>query len=200
MTIKSSPDDYRIPKDGTDDARIYNGGTFPKADKILRKAGRLLVTDGQSSNTARLTAIADDIKYVGVGWMPVGGLSPIESKAMAVFFNSTAGRLQLMSNASRKLEFPMYRPAAIYLVHVPNTQNRGICEVLSECWKHTKDMLVPQFREGECEVRRLWDEAVAKAMGWDAAELAHLRNLLHYEPHVRGLGYNQYADEPDGSK
>ena len=54
---------------------------------------------------------------------------------------------------------------------------------------------MPQFRDGECEVRRLWDEAVAEAMGWDAAELARLRLLLHQEPHVRGLGYEQYADE-----
>ena len=56
-------------------------------------------------------------------------------------------------------------------------------------------MMVPQFRDGECEVRRLWDEAVAEAMDWDAEYLAHLRHLLHNEPHVRGLGYNQYADE-----
>ena len=40
-------------------------------------------------------------------------------------------------------------------------------------------------------------EAVADAMGWDADELARLRNLLHQEPHVRGLGYNQYGDELD---
>ena len=56
-------------------------------------------------------------------------------------------------------------------------------------------MVVPQFRDGECEVRRLWDEAVAEAMGWDADELARLRLLLHQEPHVRGLAYGQYADE-----
>ena len=56
-------------------------------------------------------------------------------------------------------------------------------------------MVVPQFRDGECEVRRLWDEAVAEAMGWDADELTRLRLLLHQEPHVRGLGYGQYADE-----
>ena len=67
--------------------------------------------------------------------------------------------------------------------------------ILVDCWERTKDMVVPQFRDGECEVRRLWDEAVAQAMGWDPDELARLRNLLHQEPHVRGLGYNQYGDE-----
>ena len=56
-------------------------------------------------------------------------------------------------------------------------------------------MEVPQFRDGDCEVRRLWDEAVAEAMNWDPEELVRLRELLSNEPHVRGLGYNQYADE-----
>ena len=46
-------------------------------------------------------------------------------------------------------------------------------------------------------MRRLWDEAVAEALGWDAAELSRLRRLLHKEPHVRGLGYGQYGDEVD---
>ena len=58
-------------------------------------------------------------------------------------------------------------------------------------------MEVPNFRDSECEVRRLWDEAVAEAMGWDVVELARLRDLLHQEPHVRGLGYGQYADAPE---
>ena len=57
--------------------------------------------------------------------------------------------------------------------------------------------MVQQYRDGECDVRRQWDEAVAEAMDWDAEELAYLRDLLNNEPHVRGLGYNQYADMED---
>ena len=45
-------------------------------------------------------------------------------------------------------------------------------------------MEVPQFRDGECEVRRLWDEAVAEAMGWDAEELACQRELLQHASHT----------------
>ena len=44
-------------------------------------------------------------------------------------------------------------------------------------------------------MRILWDQAVAEAMGWDPEQLARLRELLSNEPHVRGPGYNQYADE-----
>ena len=127
--------------------------------------------------------------------MPVTGFSPEESKAIAVFLNSTIGRIQIMSNAGRTLEFPMYRPATYANIRIPDIKSARIRDILADCWERTKEMHVPQFRDGECEVRRLWDEAVAEAMGWDADELARLRNLLHNEPHVRGLGYNQYADE-----
>ena len=71
-------------------------------------------------------------------------------------------------------------------------------QILADCWERTKDMVVPQFRDGECEVRQLWDAAVAEAMGWDVEELTRLRLLLHREPHVSGLGYNQYRDEVGG--
>lgn len=193
--IKSAPDERRIPKVLDDDLRIANGGTYPAADRILEKGGYLLVTDGQRNSTARLTATASDKEYVGISWMPVAGISPEQAKALAVFLNSTAGRLQIMSNSSRTLEFASYMPAAIKAVSVPDVNCSRIRKTLFHCWKRTKDMLVPQFRDGECDVRRLWDEAVADALDWDPQELRRLRLLLHKEPHVRGLGYNQYADE-----
>ena len=195
LRIESAPDEHRIPKIRDETGRRANGGTYPESDKILAKAGYLMVTDGQRTSTARLTATAGDEKYVGVGWMSVTGLSVAEAKAIAVFFNSTPGRLQLMSNASRTLEFPMFRPAVIGRVYVPDIKDTRIRQILADCWAHTKEMEVPQFRDGECEVRRLWDEAVALAMGWDAQELERLRLLLHNEPHVRGLGVNEYDDE-----
>ena len=188
--IRAVPDRYYKPQDPASE-RCLRGVMNLKA-----RAGHLLITDGQRNATARLTAVASDSKYVGVGWMPVTGFSPVESKAIAVFLNSTVGRIRTMSNASRTLEFPMYRPATYANVRIPNIKDAHRRDILADCWEHTKEMQVPQFRDGECEVRRLWDEAVAEAMGWDADELARLRNQLHNEPHVRGLGYNQYADEP----
>ena len=162
---------------------------------LKKKAGHLLVSDGQCNATGRLTAVASDTRYVGVGWMPVVGYSTEESKAITIFLNSTPGRLQLMRNAGRKIEFPMYRPVGYANIRIPDIKNDRIRQMLADCWERTKDMIVPQYRDGECEVRRLWDEAVAEALGWDAADLTRLRLLLHREPHVRGLGYGQYADE-----
>lgn len=195
VTIQSKPDRYWIPINRDEEMLRLNGGTYPEADKLLKKAGHLLVTAGQDNSTARVTATASDNEYVGNGWMPVTGLSPEAAKAMAVFINSTVGRLQLMRNQGLKITFPTYRPAGIEKIKVPDTQDDCIRGILSACWERTKDMKVSQFRDGECDVRRLWDEAVAEAMGWDASELTRLRLLLHQEPHVRGLGYGQYADE-----
>ena len=156
-----------------------------------------LITAGQDNSTARLTATASETKYLGQTWFPVVGLSPDEAKATAVFANSTPGRLQIMRGPGKKLTFPSYSPRATNNLRVPDIKDERIRQTLADCWERTKDMAVPQFREGECEVRHLWDEAVAEAMGWDYKELAHLRHLLHSEPHVRGLGYGQYPDEAD---
>lgn len=186
-TIKSTPDEYWTP---TND----NQSHINAAHNLLRQAGHLLITDGQRS-TARLSAVAGAEKYVGGGWLTVTGLNEAESKAVAVFINSTPGRLQLLRNLSRTLDFPMYRPAGVSNIKIPDFKDDDVRRTLVDCWERTKDVVVPQFRDGECEVRRLWDEAVAEAMHWDPDELSRLRHLLHREPHVSGLGYNQYADE-----
>ncbi len=188
LSIKAKPNEYWIPKVGAQS----------ETDKMLEKAGHLLITAGQGNSSARVTATADSEKYVGNGWMPVTGFSEEEAKAVAVFVNSTVGRLQVMRNPGRNLEFPQYSVAEAENLRIPDVKDERILQILAACWERTRDMLVPQFRDGECEVRRLWDEAVADAMGWDTAELGRLRRLLHREPHVRGLGYNQYADAPEG--
>ena len=189
--IRAMPDSHYQPQNPASEKCLQG------VNNLKARAGHLLITDGQRNTTARLTAVGSDTKYVGVGWMPVAGFSPEESKGIAVFLNSTPGRLQLMRNAGRTLDFPMYRPAAYTGIRIPDIQDVRVRGILADCWEHTMDMTVPQFRDGECEVRRLWDEAVAEAMGWDADELARLRELLNNEPHVRGLGYSQYADEVD---
>ena len=191
--IESQPDEYWIPKNRDESIRQANGGTYPAADRILQKAGHLLITAGQNNSTARLTATAADEMYIGNGWMPVTGLTPPQAKALAVFLNSTPGRLQLMRNQGRTLVFPIYSAAEAARLRIPDLQDPRIRQILAECWEQTRQQPVPQFREGECEVRRQWDAAVAEALGYDETHLTRLRHLLHREPHVRGLGYGQYG-------
>ena len=196
-TIQSVPDEYWIPKIRDERAFKLNDGIYPQVEQITQKAGYLLITAGQRTNTARLTATASDQKYTGNGWMPVTGLSLQEAKAVAVYVNSTVGRLQLMRTPGKTLDFPTYSVAEAENIKIPDVKDGRIRQILAACWERTKNMEVPQYRDGECEVRRLWDEAVGNALGWDDQEITHLRDLLNKEPHVRGLGYNQYADEAE---
>jgi len=100
-----------------------------------------------------------------------------------------------MRNPGRKLAFPAYSAKEARNINIPNRKDERIRSTRADCWKRTRDSSVPQVRDGDCRVRALWDEAVAEAMNWDAEQLASQRYLLSREPHVRGLGYNQYADE-----
>lgn len=188
--IESRPNSHWVPVNRS--ANQAANGMKRSAEPILRKAGFLLIASSQNAKSARLTAVGSDSPYVANGWLPVRGVTPIEAKALAVFINSTPGRLQLMRNAGRTLGWPQYRPKGIGSLRLPDVKDERILGVLSDCWERTKYMEVPQFGEGECEVRRLWDEAVAEAMGWDPEELSRLRHLLHREPHVCGIGYGQY--------
>ena len=183
LTIASTADEHRV---------LPRGLPLPN---ILSKAAHLLVTAGQRTNTARLTAVASKVKHLGGnGWLPIPEADLEESKALAICLNSTPGRLQLMGHVGRSIEFPQYRPAGIRQIHIPDVRDDRVRRILADCWELTKDEVVPQFREGECEVRQLWDDAVAEAMGWDPDELSRLRHLLHREPHVRGLGYHQFGE------
>ena len=197
--IQAVPDQFFVStKQSTIDGPYAGGGhdgrNGYRIENFRQNAGHLLVTDGQDTSTARLTAVASDAKYIGVGWMPVPVITFRQAKAVAVFLNSTAGRLQLMQNPGKKLAFPRYRPGAYENIRIPDLADEKTISALADCWGQTRDMVVPQFRDGECDVRRLWDEAVAGAMGWDPDWLFGLRQLLHHEPHVRGLGREQYGE------
>ena len=161
--IRSNPDEYWVPKDQSSKVGFLPDGTHPKTDKILKKAGYLLITAGQDTGTGRLTAVASAEKYVGNGWIPVTGLSVHQAAAISVFINSTAGRLQIMRNPGKKINFPYYSAEATKNIRVPDPTNHAMSRILAECWEQTKDMNVPQFREGDCKVREQWDEAVAEA-------------------------------------
>ena len=169
----------------------------PGRPPILEKAGHLLVSMGHGLSTARLTAVASDERYVGQGWMPVTGIAPTPSKAAAVFLNSTPGRLLILRCPGKKLRFPFYNPAVWRDLPIPDLADDHIRDTLAACWEATRNIEVPQFRDGYGGVRRQWDEAVAEALGWDAARLAELGRILADEPYVRGLAYGEYADAAD---
>lgn len=158
-------------------------------DNLLTKAGRLLIANTQNVSSGRLAAVAFASPVVGYAWTPVRDVLPRDGAALAVWINSTVGRILLRKCASRSTHWPMYQPAAIKALVAPNTAGacwREMRTVLLDAYSATKDMTVPQYREPDAEVRRIWDEAVAKIAGISLQTIWEWRRLLDAEPFVTG--------------
>ena len=139
-TIQSQPDGWWIRKKMDE----------KETERIVSKSGHLLISEGQDNEAARLVAVADDEKYFGYAYLTVKELTADQAKALAVFLNSTAGRLQIMRNAGRKLAYPLYRPASIKNIRVPDmVGDAEVCRLLKACWEETRNIRVPQYRDGD---------------------------------------------------
>ncbi len=168
---------------------VWQGDGTPP---ILSKSGHLFVTLGQYMSSARLTALATAEALVGRGWMPVTGATRQQAKALAVFINSTVGRLLLMRMGGQFLHYPSYKVEAVNRLPVPDITDDGISTSLAECWEETRSETVPPNSDGYTDVRRRWDAAVCNTLGWASDDVTQMGELLSREPRVRGVAYGQW--------
>ena len=132
-----------------------------------KQTGHLLIAAGLRTNTARLLAMVGKETYVGNGWIPVTNFALTEAQAAAVCINSTLGAPATHEFTCQDSQHPSYSAKLGASFKQSNLKDRRICSILTTCWKRTRRMEVPLYRDGECDVRRLWDEAMAEAMDWD---------------------------------
>ena len=164
-------------------------------DMLTAKAGRLLVANTQRTNTARLVAAVFPSPVVGYAWTPVQGVKNQDAQALAVWINSTVGYILLRKYASRTIDWPMYQPAAIKQLVVPNTASRlwpRVREPLLDAYSTTKDMVVPQYRTPDDEVRRVWDRAAAQVADVPERAVNSWRQMMGVEPFMRRGVNSQY--------
>ena len=164
------------------------GGDAP----ILAKAGHLFVTTGQYMQATRLTALATEKPYVGRGWRPVTGATPQQAQGLAVFINSTVGRMLLMRLGGSILHYPVYNTTASNLLPIPDINDHMRMQPLVDCWEATRREVVPKYRAGYTDVRRRWDAAVCTALGWDIDKITELGEMLAREPRIRGVAHGQW--------
>lgn len=156
---------------------------------LTEKASYLLITNTQNSSSAKLNSVAVNKRVVGYTWTPVQMISKEEAEAIAVWNNSTMGRIAMRKLGSRSLTWPMYQPQAISQLVVPDLSGgsgeaakRRLCDAFAL----TKNELVPQYRQGILGVREIQDDAVAEATGLDRSWIRDCANLLSEEPTIRG--------------
>ena len=158
-------------------------------ENLKNKLGHLLITNSQDSGSARLTAFASEEPLAGYTWTPVNNVSFEEAKALVVWLNSTPGRISMRSVLSRKLTWPMWQPAALMKVVIPNVLSaKGLRprEILCEGFEKLKSMELDQYRVGYTEVRQEIDKLVSSATHLPLEQLIDWGNRLAEEPTISG--------------
>ncbi len=128
-------------------------------------AAHLMLCTGQNLESARVGAVVCTKRTIGMVWKPVQGVDMELAKAWAVWLNSTLGRIELFKHRGGKgLGWPNWNPKGLSQVIVPCPKKTKVINRLVEAWENTKDIDVPQYREGYTEVRQEWDRAVCEAI------------------------------------
>ena len=199
-TEEGSPGAFEIFKSKSEDAQHRIEGIpdeiwiAKQGDPILterhfdRMGGHLLVSAGQRMESGRLSALYSKRQRVGNGWMPVSGTGRDYAKALAVWLNSTPGRIAIMGGRGRTLGFPNYSANHAAGLPVPSKNAIGAIEGLSATYEKTKHAQIGQFREGSGKARIDWDDAVVEhVLGVAWKDRIHtLREDLDRDPYVRG--------------
>ena len=154
-------------------------------DRLRDKAGHLLISCSQNSQTGRLTSVALETKAVGSLWTPIQ-CDLISATRLSVWFNSVVGRILLRNRLSRAVTWPAFKPEAIKNLYIPSRLTPEGESALDDAWERTKNREVGIYREGAGEVHRIWDRAVSVVLGMDYVELEQMRDLLDQEPTVCG--------------
>lgn len=166
-------------------------------ENLTKKSGNLLITNTQDSSSGRLMSFASDEALVGYTWTPVQNVNLEEARALAIWLNSTLGRIAMRRVISRKLTWPMWQPAALMKVTVPNI--RGVegekqREILCEGFEELRTMDLEKFRDGYTPVRKRIDEFVSEATNLPMERLADWGNRLAVEPTINGNKISEILD------
>lgn len=154
---------------------------------LTKKASHLLISNSQNSGSARLNSVVINEMAVGYTWTPVQTVSREEAQAIAVWCNSTLGRIVMCKLGSRSLTWPMYQPQAIFQMVVPDLTSgdgEAVKHKLREAYRLTKDLEVSQYRDGPTYVREIWDDAVSDATGLDREWIRECAHFLSEEPTI----------------
>lgn len=177
--IEGIPDETWIAKQGNPEQ------TEQYFDRL---GGHVLVSAGQNMESGRLCALYSNHRRVGNAWMPVSDTGTKYAKALAVWLNSTPGRIVLMGGRGRTLGYPNYSAMHAGTLPVPTKCAEFAIDGLAETYEQTKHEQIGQFRAGSCRVRVAWDKAVVEyVLGEEWKDrIDALRADLDSDPYVQG--------------
>lgn len=155
-------------------------------EKQQREYGaHLLLCTGQNLQSGNLLAVATEERLVGMRWKPVQGIEVEHAKAIAVWINSTMGRIQMMTvKGGDVIDYPEWQPMGLKEVRIPRPDEQGI-KKLAAAFDATCTVEVPRYDKGYTEIRQQWDRAVCAAINSaELDEVGQWAEMLHREPVV----------------
>lgn len=155
---------------------------------LKKKRGHLLITNTQDSVSARLMAFASPTRIVGYTWTPIPHVSKGEAEALAVWLNSSLGRIAMRRVLSTKLTFPTWQPGALLNVIVPDLRGKNgeqRVDSLRKAFNKLRRKEISQYREGYTPIRQDIDSEVAKSLNLSSDMIQDIGKRLAHEPTMR---------------
>ena len=162
------------------------GRRLKSSDQLWQRAGRLLIAERLRLNTARVAAMCTDAPVLSNVWWPVKSDSYVWDRAIAVWLNSSAGLLTLLSirnttqgNWVKFKKADLRSLPVVDLRAISASQLHGLSDLFDELAGYEFDRLPGMAR---CPARIRVDAGVSRILG--LPDLRTLRGLLASEPVV----------------
>ena len=151
---------------------------------VKAQSSNLLITIRLNTVSGRLTALSSSHNTFGFGWIPVETAGTQESKALALWLNSTPARLMLLNRRAKMLTYPKWSVEHWKQIRVPKG-SPNVYSRLASVWEELRHQELLEMRYGESDpVRARIDEAAAKACGLEESFVAEWRYKLSREPTI----------------
>lgn len=167
------------------------------AKKYATHRSRLLVAMRMNTVSGRLNGLWTSQPTFG-WWVPVATNGHRKAQALAVWWNSTPARLQLLNRRAQTLTYPTWQLQHLREIRIPKPDNPG-WESLAAAWVEVHDVeLLPMRQADVCAARRVIDAAAAVALDISEDEIADWRRRLAREPTITNARASQLGGHEEG--
>ena len=161
------------------------------ADVLWPMASRVLIASKINPQAIRVAAIHLEEPALGQPFIPVTPLDEVSDparvlQAWCAYLNSTPAALSWLNRRQKKLTYASYSLDQLRSIPVPDPQNVDLRPLVDAFQELGDAELLPWPKMHQCAVRAALDDAVARVVGLDSAEIEEWRERIAKEPTVSG--------------
>ena len=155
------------------------------------KASRMLIACKINPQAIRVAAIHLERPALGQPFIPVTPLAEVSDparvlRAWCAYLNSTPAVLSWLNRRQKKLTYASYSLDQLRSIPVPDPKNVDLRPLVDTFQELSDAEMLPWSKMDQCPVRAALDDAVARVVGLDSAEIEEWRERIAKEPTVSG--------------